>query len=134
MNANLYFYFGDDTSLSTCKSWGFGCTPHLDEISPKKGTLLHLKWHLSVFSLRFSPWHFCIHSFKFSIMIMTGLIVSYNYNTIFNAIHIGQILEYFACFIEMCSLLVLHRMAVYFICTFKIGMKMWLGMVTFCLT
>ena len=47
------FYLGG-ISLSIDSFWGPSCTLYLDIISSKNGTLVHLKWHLSLFNLRFS--------------------------------------------------------------------------------
>ena len=37
-----------------CRS---GCMPSLDTTSPKNGIDVHLKWHFSLFSFKFTSWH-----------------------------------------------------------------------------
>ena len=51
-----FLLFGGGISVIACTLWGSGWTPCLDTIWPKKGALMHLKWHLHLFNLRVSKW------------------------------------------------------------------------------
>ena len=43
-----------------CSIWGSSCTSSFYTISQRNGTFMHLKFHLSLFDLRFSFLHICI--------------------------------------------------------------------------
>ena len=59
-----FFVFGGGISISTFSFLGSGFTPCLDMISPKNGTDVHQKWHLSLLIFRFTCLHICstLHS------------------------------------------------------------------------
>ena len=79
-------------ALSFC---GFCFTPYHDIISPKNGTDVHLKWHLSLFNFKLTYLHLCttLHT------VLSWSLPSASYpttnNIISNTEYIGQIFKYF---------------------------------------
>ena len=58
----VFSQFGWGISISVPMLCVSGCTPTLDTISPMKGMLVHLKWHLSLLGFLF-----CTSSLLFSV-------------------------------------------------------------------
>ena len=73
----------------------------------KEWTLVHLKWHLSLFNFRFS----LLHSYKSQhcIMIMALFVMLYNKNVTHNANMFGISLNILAIFTRTCPMLVLYQ-------------------------
>ena len=64
-----------DISVSTFSFCGSGLMPCLGIILQKNRTNVYLKWHLSVFSFRFTCWHIC-RTFH-SVSLWSLLMLSY---------------------------------------------------------
>ena len=71
----LFYEVASPYKLSAFMSLGF--TPFLDITSPKNGTDVHLKWHLSLFSFRF----ICLHIYSTLHSLSTWSLPSTSYST-----------------------------------------------------
>ena len=54
-----FFVFGGGISVNALSFHGSGFAPYLGMTSPKNETDVHLKWHLSLFSFKFTCLHIC---------------------------------------------------------------------------
>ena len=126
----IIFNFWGGISIDIHNFWGAICTPCPGIIFPRKGTPVHLKQHLSLFNMRFYPFHIWVTHLN----VLSWFWPSSLYPTIKIMSAMLNIVEILSIFHWKMSPLVLHWVAIWHILLYHIDKQVSLDMMTFCPT